>query len=137
MSKKREPASSSSNSSKRLAGLGRDSFVSRRGITQLLKHCKEDGMPEYFSRGAQCDARKYSCNTMTQDGPLVETDEADLLNGKKTTIAFQNPQEFLYYHSKHSMHFSRIVKTALETYPSTPSDPWSIIIYQDGVDPIG
>ena len=35
----------------------------------------------------------------------------------------------------HSEHYAKIMQTALSKYPCSPSSPWKLILYQDGVDP--
>ena len=50
-------------------------------------------------------------------------------------MGFQNPQAFFWYACKHSEHFAKIVKEGLEDHPCAPNQPWSILVYQDGVNP--
>ena len=61
--------------------------------------------------------------------------EVPLADGTSKGFSFQNPLAWLAYNCKHSPHFSSLVKKALSEHPCTPSTPWNLIIYQDGVDP--
>ena len=126
-----------------LMSLGRSSFVSQRGMAALLKSVKEEGCPEHFSRGAQYKARKSECYTNTRYGTLVESRKLTVVQdsgndkGKESQISvgFANPCALLHEHCRRSKDFSKIVQEALARHPCSPSTPWNIIFYQDGVDP--
>lgn len=118
-----------------LMSLGRASFVSKSGIANLLKTIQGDGLPQTFDRSAQFRARKQVCQTSTPYGKLVDTMPVVLADGKDGVIAFQNPLAFLYYNCQKSPHFAEIVRDALERHPCGPTTPWTLILYQDGVDP--
>lgn len=111
-----------------LVSLGKSAFVSKSGIDKLLATVKDTGLPDAFSRSSQYRARKQVCNTETRFGKLVVQDPA-------TGLAFQNPLAFLAYHAEHSPHYADIVKNALLVHPCGPATPWTIVLYQDGVDP--
>ena len=114
--------------------LGRQSFVSRRGIDGLLRTVQREGLPSAFSRSTQYRARKSVCKTRTPYGQLVE--EVELTLGDKgTTIGFQNPWAMLYYATSTSDDVSALVARTIETYPPSIDKPWKIILYSDGVDP--
>ena len=51
------------------------------------------------------------------------------------TIGMQPPLSFLWYAAKYSDDYSEILRSTLAAKPSTPSTPWNLILYQDGVDP--
>ena len=115
-----------------LVSMGKASFVSKSGIEKLLASVREQGMPGASSRKAQYDARKHICGQQTPYGKLVETMSFEM-NGTPTTLPFQNPQAFLWYHYRNSPHYAMVVDDAMRKYPS--DRPWRLIIYQDGVDP--
>ena len=134
-------ASSSSNKRPReernleLISLGRSSYASHSAISKLLAHISEHGLPETHDRQAQYRARKEICKLDNGYGPMVVKREMNLANGGTETGAFQNPLAAFQYHCKRSEHFSNVMKSALARRPCTPESPWSIILYQDGVDP--
>ena len=139
MAKRKQDSAPSTGSSddryKQLRTLGRKSYVTREGIAKLLKQIEEDGMPEHYSRSSQYRARKDFCNTLTNYGAMVEYETVPTSDGGETTIAYQNPHAFMHHNAKHSPHLARIILDAYERYPCTPTQLWSIIVYQDGVDP--
>ncbi len=113
--------------------LGRASFVSKSGIANLLKTIQHDALPETFDRRAQFRARKQVCHTPTPYGPLVGTMPVGPGAGKD--IAYQNPLAFFHYNCQNSPHYAEIVRQALGRQPCRPSTPWTLVLYQDGVDP--
>ncbi len=121
--------------SMRLMSLGRASFVSKSGIAKLLKDVEDNGIPDTYDRSAQYRARKDICNTETPYGRLVENVVCQGTNGKDFPIPFQNPLAFIAYHAENSPHYAEILERALAKKPCTPSTPWKVILYQDGVDP--
>ena len=120
---------------RKLALLGRESYVSKSGIEKLLKGVQRDGLPDTFDRSAQHRARKNLCATETDYGKLVSEVVLVAEDGSEIKQGFQNPLAMLQYHCEHSPHYAEIVRTALDVSPCAPSSPWGIILYQDGVDP--
>ena len=119
-----------------LMSLGRVSFVSQRGIDSLLRAVRDDkNFPEAFSRGAQYRARKAMTSLQTEYGPLVH--DVDMLDkkGRPQKVACQNPLAWFVYQCEHSPDYAKIVRDALAEHPCSPDKKWSIILYQDGVDP--
>ena len=49
----------------RLMMLGKESFVSRTGMSKLLRAVDSDGLPEAYSKTTQIRARKSVCATKT------------------------------------------------------------------------
>ena len=131
-----EDRSVRSNYERLAVGLGRESYVTKAGIDTLLRNIRKEGLPTVFSRCTQYRARKNVCNTITPYGPLVESERIEFGNGRGGfDLGFQNPQAWLHYQAQHSEHFALIIEEALQTYACTPQRKWSIVIYQDGVNP--
>ena len=118
----------------RLCSLGKSSHVTQSGLDKLLADCKENGMPESFSRRTQYRAREDICTTDTMYGPLV-TEKTLNCKGERVKVGFQNPLAFIRYHCANSPHYAQIVEETLARNPCTPQTPWDIILYQDGVNP--
>ena len=95
----------------------------------------EHGLPESFSRSTQYRARKKLCGMECNSGPQVLKEKIALSGGKEHTIAFQNPFAFIHYHGGKSKDYAMIMRAAIARKPPSHSDPWRLIIYQDGVNP--
>ena len=80
-------------------------------------------------------ARKELCYTNTPYGPLIRQVTLNRIGKPDVNVGFQNPMAFLHYQCENSDHFAAIMRDAIQVHPPTPSTPWSIILYQDGVDP--
>ena len=118
-----------------LVSLCRSSYASHSAITKLLAHVDQHGLPETYSRSSQYLARKEVCRKREGDyGPIVVDTQLALANGELQTFSMQNPFAWLQ-HCMHLKDFAEIMQTALNTFPCSPSSPWRLIIYQDGVDP--
>ena len=133
--KTRGSTESTRNKYERLNALSRASFVSQSALRNMLGSVKSDGLPESFSRGSQHRARKEVCHTETYYGPLVTERNLNITSGQPLTVGFQNPLAWVHYHCEHSPNYASIVQQALEKHPCTLVSPWTIILYQDGVDP--
>lgn len=119
-----------------LTSLGRASYASKSAIASLLAHVSEHGIPETYDRTSQFRARKeVSRESRTEYGPLVVDLNVPLAKGGETKLSFQNPLAFVCYHAKHSPHFTKILSDAVQRHPPSPTAPWRLIIYQDGIDP--
>ena len=118
-----------------LVALGRSSYVSKRGIAQLANTFRLDGVPETTSRTAQYRARKSVCKTQTPYGTLVQTIPLTCADGGTIDVAVQNPLAMLYHVASASQRFATVMRAGLDAMPCTSTTPWSVILYQDGVDP--
>ena len=118
-----------------LLSLGKSSFVSKSGIEKLLNEVKDEGLPETFSRTSHYRARKSVCARDTIHGKLLDYKHVELTNGEEWDIAMLNPFALFNEQCRTSAHFCKIVSEALDRYPCSPSRPWDLILYEDGVDP--
>jgi hypothetical protein len=122
----------------KLAKLGHASYATASAIEKILKTIDFDGLPIAFSRRAQRRAVKSVCSTDTPYGKLLHDLPMDWTSMQRRqdgdSLTFQNPLAFMYYNCKKSAHYAEIVRRALDGYPCTPSTPWNLILYQDGVD---
>ena len=132
--KKRKPGTTAERH-QALAGMGKESYVSQRGIHNLLRLVDLDGIPEAYSRITLWRARKTVCSEKTAYGKLVVPVELPGTDGQPRTIAIQNPLAMFCKSASDSDAFGHIVKEALEKYPCSPASPWKIICYEDGVNP--
>lgn len=119
----------------RLNTLGKESFASKRAISKLCENLKDEGIPECTSRKALFNARKGLCATKTPYGLLVETVPAPTKRQPHLKIGLQNPLSMLFYAALMSPTYSTLLRATMEAKPCKPESPWSLILYQDGVDP--
>ncbi len=119
-----------------LVSLGRASYASKSAIEKLLAQIDANGVPETYDRSAQYRARKDICRKRVGEyGPLVCDVQLPLATGTTQTMSFQNAFAFLHHNCQHSPHYAKILQAALRRYPCSPSMPWRLLLYQDGIDP--
>ena len=110
-----------------LMSLGRESYASKSAIANLLKHVRNDGLPESFSRSTQYRARKEIARAMTQYGPIIRDVPMEDSKGGEVTISMQDPFATLSYVCEHSEDYARIVESALAANECSPGNPWDIL----------
>ena len=119
-----------------LTALGKDSYASKSAIEKLLAHIRVHGVPEASSRASQYRARKEICGIEMECGRLVQDMTLTSVKGEDLKISIQAPLPFLQYNCEHSESYARMIMDAHKANPSSPSNLWHIILYQDGVDPV-
>ena len=118
-----------------LVSLGRASCASKSAIEKLLAHVDKNGLPETYDRGALYRARNDICRKRSGEyGPLIVDTQLPLEGGDTQTFSVENPFAFFQHNCVNSEQYARNMQTALSKYPRSPSSPWRLIIYQDGVD---
>ena len=120
--------------------LTRKCFVSQSALSNVLRDIKTNGLPETYSRTSIHRARKELAHTQTDYGPLLVPQEFVLPGtnkkvGAAVRVEMLNPFAFLQYVCEHSDRYAELVLTTFEQHQCSPSEPWNIVLYQDGVDP--
>ena len=140
MVKRKDPEQSRANTVERhkvLMSLGMESHASGRAIAALMNDIEEfeDGVPTAHSRNTLYRARNTVCDELTPYGPLVVTKDVKGIKTAEHKIAIQNPLAMLWKAVQISSWFTTLLQDALRNTASSCSSPWSIILYQDGVNP--
>ena len=108
--------------------------MSQRGVAYVLDDIKKNGLPDSFSRTQQRRNRKKHVYFNTPYGKLLETKTLKV-DGADLDVAFLNPFAWLYHTCQECDVMKDAVEQAHRAAPSSPSNPWTIVMYQDGVDP--
>ena len=119
----------------RLNAFGRESHISKRAIATLCGNIRQEGLPEATSRGSLYRARKGLVNVTTPYGKLVETFAAPTKKQPNNRIGIQNPLAMLVHCAFLSPTYAALLRATMEATPCEPDQPWSLILYQDGIDP--
>ena len=117
-----------------LVALRRGPYLSKTALSSVLGLVREQGLPSASSRSSQLRARKRICSEATPYGPCIIDAELPLTNGP-CTVAFQSPFAIIWKTVKESVHFRTMLRDALRAHPSTPQQPWNLIIYFDEISP--
>ena len=122
----------------RLNELGREHFVTDSAKAGLIRDIKRLGIPEAASRSAFERARRKTCSRETPFGALVQSVDLPLQDGGSETIFFQHPLAMLHACCEDHSAYRELIIDVLHRRPSTPEDPWGLMVYNDevGVSPL-
>ena len=109
---------------------------SASALGAILQAVKDTGLPEGgVGRGALRDARDYQCNEETSYGSLIEHIWVKTSTGEWHAIPICNPFAFLLVAVRDCCQFNSFLLARLQDHPSTPDNPWTLLIYSDEVTP--
>ena len=116
-----------------LERLGRRKFVSVSGLAEVLKEIRDHGMPDSISRSSIKRARERAFeNESGPYGKIVKSVQSGFdENGIPCTFWYADPRACLYYMLGESSKLRDFIMQRLMEKPSSPNDPWGIIIYND------
>ena len=109
---------------------------SASALGAILQAVQDTGLPEGgVGRGALRDARDYQCNEETSYGSLIEHIWVKTSTGEWHAIPICNPFAFLLVAVRDCCQFNSFLLARLQDHPSTPDNPWTLLIYSDEVTP--
>ena len=110
--------------------------VSAAALEAILKSCRDEGVPEgSLSRNEFRAARDMENNEATPYGPIASSMQVVGKDGNQMSIAIANPFALLWKAVVVCDAFSVFLQERLRLKPPAREDPWSIVIYTDGVTP--
>ena len=109
---------------------------SASALGAILQAVQDTGLPEGgVGRDALRAARDYQCNEETSYGSLIEHIWVKTSTGEWHAIPICNPFAFLLVAVRDCCQFSSFLLARLQDHPSTPDNPWTLLIYSDEVTP--
>ena len=114
----------------RLLGLRHTKYITQRALVNVVEDLQRNGPLHNSSRATQYRARQALAYSETPYGRMIEVHEA---NGM--TFGISPPFAAMHYHARNSASYASILKDTLRRAPGDARQPWSWILYQDGVDP--
>ena len=110
--------------------------VSARALSAILTKAKREGLPELHSRSHITSARDISAYEDTPYGLLQQTVQLEGVRpGTHVNLELQHPLAMLYHACKQGGSFSALMQSRLASHPPSPSTPWHLVMYSDGVTP--
>ena len=110
-------------------------YVSQSGLVGILKHVRQHGIPEHFSRRTVKRAREAALPAMTPLGPLWGEVEVEMIKGPNKKFPLVNPMALLWYLTTECSGFSKVFKEALHNHPCSIDRKWHVAIYNDEILP--
>lgn len=116
--------------------MGLQSYVSNAGLSSVLKHIRENGLPDADSRRSIKRARQSRANIETSYGPLIRSHTFALCEPAATLeLNYVHPAAALSNAVCSSDTFAEFMFSRLESCPSTQDQHWGIVVYTDEVSP--
>ena len=108
--------------------------MSQSVLAAVCRAAEAGGLPASVTRHTIKDARDEAASQMAPYGALNCTVEAPRLSGRPLQLELQDPLPMLYA-SAALPPFAKLLKESLRRKPSSPTEPWHLIMYSDEVTP--
>ena len=111
--------------------------VTASALAAILNAVRQHGLPKGdLSRKAFRAARDFQNKDLhTKFGPVLRSIEVKQHTSDLQTIPIANPFALVVVAVEHCPEFSRFLYALLVEKPSSPDDPWHIMLYSDEVTP--
>ena len=109
--------------------------MSTSAFAAVYKDVLENGVPDAFSRQHLMEASKIVRDTMTPHGPLHQTIEVVMNNGKQSHLPICSPLAMLWHCFQACDGFRLLLEQKHQQIPSSFDKPWNLILYSDEVTP--
>ncbi len=109
--------------------------VSGSALAAVLEEIEQSGMPELRSRWDLGRASTLELGHETPYGKCSSTLSLKAKHGSDIKLPVVNPHAFIYRSFQLGGSFTSLVSERLAAVPSTPENPWRIIMYSDEVVP--
>ncbi len=118
-----------------LVELHRGSYVSQSALVDVLRHVRDHGLPESYSRAAQVRAHEAACTEETPYGPVVRDLRFPTRDGRGLEFGVQAPAPLLHCLVRKCTPVRDLMRETLQQHPSSPQSMWRIVVYFDGISP--
>ena len=109
-------------------------YIAQAALAHILSEAQRNSLPK-GSRAVIRKSRDALVQEVTPYGPLHTTMQLPRVSGGVPDLEIQDPVAFMTYMCLHSASYSDMVRRTHEINPSSPSSPWSVVIYNDEVTP--
>ena len=109
--------------------------VSVSALTSVLNAVEAEGVPEHHSRSHFREARDNICAEPTPFGPILQ--DIDVINksDERVKLPIAHPFAMLWMAVTLSGAFAMFLQSRLDVHPSSPDEPWRLVLYSDEVTP--
>ena len=119
-----------------LAKLGRRKYVSISALSEVLEEIRQHGMPDNSSRSSIKRARDEYRMVDTRYGPIFRTMPITLNNRTQPfNMMYLHPGAMLTHLAQTCKAFSEVFQSRIRLKPSSPSEPWHVLVYCDEITP--
>jgi hypothetical protein len=118
------------NQGARLSEFGLHSYVSQRGLADVLRKIKDQGLPQHTSRIAIKRSREASVNVDTAYGPMLKS-----FLCQDQVVQYIDPAAFLSHACSSCPCYAQRMNTTFAAHPSSWQQPWRLVLYLDEISP--
>lgn len=119
----------------KVSSFGKETQVTAVALSQVLQQARDTGIPEHSSPSTIARERHKQAFQETPYGKLLRTAAAEKTDGTFMDIPFESPLAALHVAARDSEMFSAVLRETLEKQPTSPSNPLSIVLYNDEITP--
>ena len=109
--------------------------VTARALDAILDAVKKQGLPELIDRDAMREARNLESMSAGPFGPILQYITLIDIHDQPRQLPIAHPFALLWSSLESSAHLRKFLEERLAEKPSTPDNPWHLILYSDEVTP--
>ena len=109
--------------------------VSASALASTLQGARDEGIPDLVDRKSIRKARDFIASEMTPFGEIVQYLDVRHHDGSPIRIPYAYPAAFLFAALTCSVPLLLLFSSQLQIYPSSPENPWRLVLYSDEVTP--
>jgi hypothetical protein len=109
--------------------------VTASALGAILAAVATHGLPDLHTRDDLRQARDLQAAAVTPYGPILQTVEVQSKDDTPKQLTIAHPFALLWTAVSECLPFMELFKEQLRQKPSTPEEPWRIILYSDEVTP--
>ena len=115
--------------------IGRNSYVTTRGLAEVLESVKQHGLPSTTSRSDIKRKRSARANVETPYGQVIQQWHLQNEDGGTIAIDYCHPAALLWHLCSSSEPLQNLLLERMGLEPCSLAAPWRIIFYSDEVTP--
>ena len=119
-----------------VAALGRKTFISQSGLSEVLQAIKKSGqIPEATSKSTVKRRREDAVSIETPYGQLIQMMKAETLGGTFIEIPYCSPAALLWHTSRRCHRMREFLDSAAAKHENSLNSKWKLAVYLDEVSP--
>lgn len=111
-------------------------YMSHRALSAVLQAAQQGPLPDSCSRSSVARSRDAAVKLETPYGPLHQHIRVSVVGeDDPVCLEVQHPFAILYWQVRHCQRFARFIVRLHGRQPSSPVQPWKLVIYTDEITP--
>ncbi|CAE7578341.1 unnamed protein product [Symbiodinium sp. CCMP2592] len=115
--------------------VGRKSYVTTRGLAEVLEAVKKHGLPSTTSRSDIKRKRSARANVMTPYGHVIQQWRLQTEDGGTVAIDYCHPAALVWHLCSSSEPLQNLLLERMGLEPCSLAAPWRVVFYSDEITP--